>query len=442
MKNKQRRAIILGASITGLFAGRILSDFFEEVLLLDKEALDLGNEPRKAVPQGGHIHAILTPTVHILKRFLPELIEDLRASRVNFFDGGKEWRFHVYGNFLINGETGQMLIGSTRPFFEDRLRRRVGDIGNVNISAKHDFLSWIPGADNKSVMGVHIRNPDGEVELEADLIVDARGRGSTLTKELQGLGYESPFQEKVEIGMEYTSRLYRADDFKPEWNLLIINPSVPKSWTGGLIEKVENDMWIVTQFGYFGDKAPQDDEGFLKRAYSLDVPDLANFLEVAEPVSDFRRFGTRQCSMHRFEKLKSFPDRLVVMGDAVCSLNPIYGQGMTKAAREAEYLWDSLSTHLKTNDSLNGFTDTFRKGLPSAGAEWAWQLTSGNDLGYPQTKGERRFGNTFMGWYMRRLFLSSAKNLDTRRRLFNVLMLVNSPEHLMEPGMIGHALGF
>ena len=130
------------------------------------------------------------------------------------------------------------------------------------------------------------------------------------------------------------------------------------------------------------------------------------------------------------------------MGDAVCNLNPIYGQGMTKAAKEAEYLWDSLSAHLTKSDSLDGFAAKFRHGLPGAGAEWAWQLTSGADLGYPQTTGKRQAIGPFMGWYMKRLFLRSARSLDARRRLFDTLMLVNPPEHLFKPGMIRHALGF
>ena len=130
------------------------------------------------------------------------------------------------------------------------------------------------------------------------------------------------------------------------------------------------------------------------------------------------------------------------MGDAVCRLNPIYGQGMTKSAREAGYLWDSLSDHLKQTDSLDGFAPAFRRNLPAAGAEWAWQLTAGADLGYPQTTGERPPNGAFMGWYMKRLFLRSANSIDARKRLFDTLMLVNPPEHLMQPRMILHAIGF
>lgn len=436
------RAVIVGASVAGLFASRVLADHFDEVLLVDKEPLDQGPAPRKAVPQGNHVHGILTPTFHNLERFLPELIDDLTRSGAHIFDGGGNWRFHVYGNFLKNGETGQTLIGATRPFFEERLRRTVTGFSNIELKAEHRFKNWVTSEDRSRVAGIVASTDAGNVELSAELVVDARGRGSTLSRELQELGYEAPAEERVGVDLGYTTRLYKAPGFLPDWNLLILNPSVPESWVGGLIEKVENEKFIVTQFGYFGDHAPSDDDGFLECARALPVLDIAEFLELAEPVSDFHTFGTKQCKMIRFEKLQSFPERLLVIGDAVCNLNPIYGQGVTKAAKEAGHLFDALSSHLEQADSLDGFSDIFRRSLPGAGAEWAWQLTTGADLGYPQTTGKRAPIGPLMGWYMKRLFLRSAKSLDARKRLFDTLMLVNSPAHLFKPGMIRHALGF
>ncbi len=442
MNNKQGRAVVIGASVAGLFAGRVLADYFDEVILVDKEGLDGGATPRKAVPQGNHIHGILTPTYHVLQRYLPDLIDELIDNGAHVFDGGRDWRFHVYGNVLTQGETGQTLIGSTRPFFEHHLRRCVSAVQNIEIRAGHRFGNWLTGAGNKGIEGVVVENGAGTVELAADLLVDARGRASTLSKELVDFGFDAPEEELVGVDLGYTSRMYRAADFSPDWNLLILNPSAPEKWIGGLIEKVENEQFIVTQFGYFGDHAPADDDGFLQRARTLDIPDIAEFLEVAEPVSDFQRFGTKQTSMRRFDKLDAFPERLLVIGDAVCNLNPIYGQGMTKAAREADHLWNALSGHLAQNESMDGFADSFRRSLPGAGAAWAWQLTSGADLGYPQTTGKRQPIGPFMGWYMKRLFMRSASSLDARERLFDALMLVKAPENLFKPGMILHALGF
>ena len=442
MSAKQGRAIVVGASVAGLFAGRVLADYFEEVVLFDKERLDEGPAPRKAVPQGGHIHAILSPTFRILKRFVPEVVDDLIAGGAHVFDGGRDWRFHIHGRYLATGETGQRLIGSSRPFFEHHLRNRVKEVPNIDLRADHRFSRWLTTPGNARVAGVVVENGAAEAGVAADLTIDARGLGSSLPTELNEMGYEAPREDVVGVDLGYTTRIYRQPSSSPDWTLLIVNPSAPKSWAGGLIEHIEDDRWIVTQFGYFGDHAAAEENAFLQWARGLPVPDIADFLEAAEPVSNFRRFETPKCSMRRLERLKRFPDRLLVMGDAVCRLNPIYGQGMTKAAREAEYLFDSLSAHFVRSSSLDGFCERFRRTLPAAGAEWAWQLTRGADLGYPQTTGKRQpVIGAFMGWYFKRLFEQSASSLDARKRLFDVLMLVDSPDRLMRPRMIRHAFG-
>ncbi len=140
---QQSRVVVVGASIAGLFAGRVLSDHFDEVILLDKEGLDGGSTPRKAVPQGNHIHAILPPTYRVIQRFMPQLVDELVDGGANIIDGGREWKFHVYGNFMAMGETGQTLIGSTRPYFEDCLRRNVSTLPNLEIKTAHRFRNWI-----------------------------------------------------------------------------------------------------------------------------------------------------------------------------------------------------------------------------------------------------------------------------------------------------------
>ncbi len=438
---QQGRAVVVGASIAGLFAGRALADHFEEVILLDKEGLDGGPTPRKAVPQGNHIHAILPPTYRVIQRFMPQLVDELVDGGANMIDGGREWKFHVYGNFMAMGETGQTLIGSTRPYFEYCLRRNVSSLPNLEIKTAHRFKNWIASDDRSRINGVAVTGPDGDVDINADLVIDARGRASAISKELQELDYEAPTEELVGVDLCYTSRLYRYSGPALDWKFLLINPSAPYTSIGGLIEKVEDGRWIITQFGYFGDQAPPDDAGFLERAKSLPVPDLANFLEKAEPAGDFQTFGTRECRMRRFENLDASPERLLVIGDAVCSLNPIYGQGMTKAALEAEHLSDRLTEHLAQSETLDGFAQSFRKSLPNAGAEWAWQLTTGPDLAYRQTTGERKPGGNLMGLYMKRLFERSQRTVDARRRLFDSLMLAKPPTHLFKPRMIGYVLG-
>ena len=435
------RAVVVGASITGLFAARALSDFFKSVVVLDGDVFETGTNPRKAVPQGNHMHAILPPAYQALKELMPEVIDKLLEGGAHLFDGGRDMKWRHLGHWLTQGETGRTFIGSTRPFFEYHLRQHVEAIENVTILSGHRFREWKIDPSGERVLGVLAQGPKEQVDLESELTVDARGSGSQLPKELVALGFEKSATEVVEVDLTYTSGLFQAPDFSPGWNLLLMDPDAPRKWTGGILQRVEADRWIVTQWGYFGARAPTDDLGFKAFAESLDEPDIADFLGLAKPASECRQYRIPKCYLHRFDQLQRFPDRLLAMGDAVCKLNPIYGQGMTKAAKEGLFLWESLSRLGENGSDLSGFSDQFRLAMGNVGAHWAWQLTSGSDLAYPQAKGKRPLNLNFMNWYVGRLFARAETRLEVRKALMDAMALVKLPESIMRPHLILRALG-
>lgn len=442
MGYERKRAVVLGASIAGLLAGRVLADFFDDVVLVDKDRLDDQATVRKAVPQGNHVHVILTPTYLTLQRFLPGLIDDLIRHGAPVFDAGQDIRVLLRSKALKNGRTSQPIIGSTRPFFEHHLRRHVMQLSNVEIRSGHRVSRWLMDCDGTRVTGVTAACHGRDKIISADLVVDARGRASTLAAELASAGFEMPATELVGVGLGYTSRLYRVRERAPDWSLLYMNVYEPSTPKGGVIARVENDNWLVTQYGYFGQHAPPDDAGFLRFARSLESPDVERFLTGAEPVSEFCKIGIRECRMMRIDKLDASPDRLLAIGDTVCHLNPVYGQGMTKAANEAAYLWRTLADHLADTDCLDGFADEFRRGLPDVGASWAWRLTKGADLSFAAAIGERRIADLLMVCYMKRLLTRATESLETRSRIFDATMLAKPPHSLLEPRMILRAMGF
>jgi 2-polyprenyl-6-methoxyphenol hydroxylase-like FAD-dependent oxidoreductase len=441
MVKRQERAVVLGASIAGLLAGRILADFFDEVILVDKGELDDATAPRRSVPQGNHAHAVLTPTYRVLQRFLPELIDDLVADGATVYDAGQQVRLLFMGEPLARGLTGQPIIGSSRPFFENHLRRRVRALENTEIRSGCRFRGWLTDARRHRVTGVKVSSCAGMAEITADLVVDARGRGSRLPAEMANLGYEPPHIDRVRVDLGYTSRIYRLPGHPPDWHLLHMNAVPPKVWKGGMISRIEDDMWVVTQFGYFGDHAPADDHGFLRFAQSHDAPDICRFLQRTQAVSPFRKYGMRDCEILHIDRLKHFPERLLALGDTVCSLNPVYGQGMTKAAIEAASLWHELTDHRASHSTLDGFSDRFRRCLPDAAAASAWNMTTGADMCFSQTRGRRRVGDGIRVQYAKRILLRAVEDLDARSRMLDVTMLCSPPRSLLKPRMMLYAAG-
>ena len=372
---------------------------------------------------------------------MPDVVNNLRSGGAHLFDGGQHIHWRHLGKWLVRGETGRTFVGSTRPFFEHLLRQHVEMLDNVEIRTGVAFQQWQTDS-SKKVVGVVTSGPDGHVELPSDLATDARGSGSSLPTELVELGFDEVDTERVQVNLSYTSCLFRAPDFAPGWNLLLMDPNAPSEWTGGVLEKVEADRWIVTLWGYFGEQAPSESEGFRSFAESLNQPDIVDFLSIAEPVSDYKHYKIPECHLHHFDRLKRFPDRLIVIGDAVCKLNPIYGQGMTKAAKEGRFLWQSLTQLVNENSTLSQFSDRWRRDMGNVGANWAWQLTSGSDLAYPQTVGKKPASLNFINWYVGRLFASAETTLEVRKALMDAMALAKPPESIMRPRLFLRALGF
>jgi len=441
MPDCRKRAVVVGASVAGLLAGRVLTDFFDDVILIDKGRLKEDATPRKAIPQGNHVHVLMTPAYRALRALIPGLIEDLAESGAPVFDAGDGARVMIFGKPLANGRTNQPIIGSTRPFFEHHLRQRVIRHKNLRVLAGHRFAHWTTDRSTSRVTGVVTTCGDVATEIPADIVVDARGRGSSLASELRTMGYESPAADLVGINLGYTSRIYRVARAVPDWKVLFVPACPPAQPRGAVVARVEGENWVVTQFGYFGENPPANEVGFHRFAQALGIPDVADFLVSAKPVSDFQTLRLRQCRMSRLENLRRFPDRLLALGDTVCKLNPVYAQGISKAAKEAIFLSESLAAHLDSRASLDGYSDRFRIALPEVAASWAWQLTAGVDLVFPEAVGDRRLADRMMVGYVKRLMLRATRDLDARRRIFDATMLMKPPETLLAPRLLMHAIG-
>lgn len=429
------RAVVLGGSMAGLLAARVLADAFAEVVIVDRDKLTGVTEARRGVPQGRHTHGLLARGQQILDDLFPGFTAEAIAAGIPTGDLG-ELRWFFNGLRLRPKNTGLVCVSADRPVLESHVRARVASLPNVSFIEECDIVGLQTEPGGRRVTGARIqRRAAGSAEetLDADLVVDATGRGSRTPVWLEELGYARPAEERIKIDLTYTTRHYRLPDESILNGDLSINPvSSPSHPRGAFFSRVQDGRSILSLTGVLGDAAPTDPEGFLDWVRSLPVPDVYEAIKDAEPLDDAVSFTYPASVRRRYDQLEEFPDRLLVLGDAACSFNPVYGQGMTVAAQEAVV----LSEHL-------------RKGLPEplvflkdiAGViEVPWQISAGGDLGFPEVEGPRPPEVQMMNAYMALLQSAATRDGMVTRTFMRVAGLVDPPTELMSPDTIYRVL--
>jgi 2-polyprenyl-6-methoxyphenol hydroxylase-like FAD-dependent oxidoreductase len=425
------RAVVLGASMAGLLAARVLADTYTQVTVIDRDDLPETPMHRRGVPHGRHAHALLARGQQALEELLPGLTAELIARGVPAGDLLADGRWYLNGHRLRQAPTGLVVLCASRPVLEGHVRARVRALPNVAFLDGCDIIGLVATPDGRRVTGVRVlRRADGAAEqlLGADLVVDATGRGSRTPIWLEALGYARPAEDRVEIGLGYATRTYRLPPDALGGDLAMVHGATPEHPRGGAFLVLEGDRWMVTLGGILGDHPPTDPDGFLAFARSLRFPDIYETIRDAEPLDDPVAFRFPVSVRHRYERLDPFPDRLLVMGDAVCSFNPIYGQGMTVAALEAL----TLRRHLRRGPHPRPhafFADLSRV------VDVPWDIAVGGDLIFPGVQGRRTMKTRLINAYLARLHAAAANDASLGSAFLRVSGLVAPPQSLLAPGV-------
>lgn len=443
-KSAEPHAVVIGGSIAGILAARVLSDYFVRVTVLDRDAFPETPAHRKGIPQSHHAHGLLERGREIIEQLFPGIVGELQA------DGAFSARNTV--PLAVVSPAGKLRsepveAGHTafsRFFLEWHLRRRLLQRTNVTITAHAEVKALLSDPHRTRITGVHVekRHGGGTEILEADLVVDASGRHSPAPKWLVDLGYDAPREETINSNIGYASRFYKKpENFPAEWDSIVINGRPPHNPRAGLILAIENDCWHVTLGGFAGHFPPTDEAGFLEWARALPDPSLYASIRIAEPLTPIRGFRTPKNRLRHFEALKRWPERFIVTGDSVCAFNPIYGQGMTTSALDALVLEDNL--RLQRQHPRAGFEQRFQRAIAQTVAA-PWLIATGEDLRWEGIRLEGagpRFGLRGLHRYMNLVLKQAREDFTVSQAYFDVLHMYAPPESLMHPRVLLRVLG-
>jgi hypothetical protein len=291
MRKIDDHAVVLGASMGGLLAARVLADAYQRVTVVDRDPLLVCGADRKGVPQGRHAHALLPRGAQILEELFPGMLADLEAAGVPVLRNLQELWFSVGGHLLCrDGELPGPSYQPSRAFLEGQVRRRVQGLPNVSIRDRCEVAGLVTTKAIDRVTGVRVLPGRGGAEevLAADLVVDATGRSGRTPAWLKDMGYDPPAEEQVRVDIKYASRHLRlCPGALGEAKLILIGPQ-PGRPTALALFAQEDDRWILTLAGYAGNHPPTDPDGFLAFARGRAPPHVFAAIGSADPLDDIR----------------------------------------------------------------------------------------------------------------------------------------------------------
>lgn len=436
-------AVVIGGSMAGLLAARVLSDHFRQVTILERDPVNDYPEVRKGQPQTRHVHLLFAAGFQVMQHYFPDLRAALVASGAVVTRGGDAVRWYTHGGYRRPADMGAEAVAASRLFLEHLIRQRVLALPGIHLVDQAAVRQLLRTGDASRVDGVLVDRRHGAVdrlgetgEVKGNLVVDCSGRGSRLPRWLLGAGYEQPPVTTVGIDVVYATRIYRRDPESVHGRQLVqIETDAPRERRAGAMLPVEGNRWVVTLGGIHGDCPVRDEESFRAFAAGLPAPDIDNMISHAEPLSGvFTHKFARDVRRH-YEKLDHLPEGLLALGDALASYNPLYGQGMTVAALEAQAL-DRLLAGSKTLDGLP--PRYFRQAAKLI--DTPWQIAVGADFRFPQTTGEKPPGTDLINRYLTRLHRATHHDDVVCRAFLRVANLLEPLSSLFHPRIVWRVL--
>jgi 2-polyprenyl-6-methoxyphenol hydroxylase-like FAD-dependent oxidoreductase len=419
---RRKGAVVIGGSMAGLLAARVLTNHFSAVTIIERDQLVDAPLSRRGVPQGRHTHGLLAGGKRVIDALFPGISAELIAAGALASDIVGDSRWFMEGGCHTRFRSGLEGLMMSRPMLESTVRSFVRKLPGVRFLDGCETGGLVMSPDKTRVVGLKI----GDQVLAADLVVDTAGRGSHSPEWLESAGYPKPHEERVEVGIGYTTRAFRRNPDDLDGDKAVIIAPTPAEKRGGVMLAQEGGRWTVTIISHFGLTPPADLDGFLEFARRLPAPFIYDVISHAEPVGEAAVTRFPASVRRHYEKLERFPEGFLVMGDAISSFNPIYGQGMSAAALESVELDAALAD--SSPDLARRF---FRRAAKVV--DTPWSMAVGNDLRMPEVTGRRTLAVRIINAYLAKLHKAAHQDEEVALAFHRVGNLLAPPASVLHP---------
>ena len=441
--NARKHAAVIGGSIAGLWTARVLADHFDRVTVIDRDHFPDSAEARKGAPQGRQLHVLLVRGQQILDQLFPGVTDELRAEGVSMIRWTDELATrNPNGSWALPYPYGYATMGVSRLLLEWKMRQRLLQNPKIRFVEGRVVSGVLTNDAKTQVTGVRMeaigaeRASVGEETLDTDLVVDCSGRESHVPEWLTALGYAAPEETVIDAHVGYTTRWYQAPpNFKAQWKAISIQSREGNTGRSGWIYPIEHDQWIALMVSV-NVPLPDSDDAFLEFARTLPEPNIYDALKDAAPISPLYRYQRTANQLRYYGALNRLPDGLILIGDAVCAFNPVFGQGMSVSAMEAML----LDQQLRAQSDTAGFALRFQQqvGKLIAGP---WQLATSEDARNLKEGEKIGLGTQLFKTYMDHLFTLLATDPQVGKAFFDVFHLLKPPTSLFAPAVAVKVLG-
>ncbi|MEG4444538.1 FAD-dependent monooxygenase [Microcoleus sp. AT9_B5] len=447
---RESHAIIIGGSLAGLLASRVLAQHFDRVSIVERDFFPEKPAPRPGIPQSRHLHILFNRGKIILEEFFPGLENELVAAGAPSLDPRSIGWFSPAGWAPQFSPDFNDLIMFSRDLLDWQIRRRLAENTNVHFLEGGTVTGLLANASRAEIAGVSVRFRDrhnpGNIHTEnlhADLVVDAGGKVSKTPQWLKTLGWEPPQETVINAFVGYASRIYQCRGKLSDTAPVFVSPGPPFRTRGGAIFPIEGNRWIVGLAGGDRDYPPADEAGFLEFARSLPTPTIYHAIKDAEAITPVYSYRGTENRLRHYDRFSRYPENLIIIGHAVCAFNPVYGQGMTVAALDAQMLDKCLQKQRERypEGDLTGFGRQFQQKLAKIHTV-PWTFAISQDSRYRRSTGAKlnlatRLTIDYMDLVLK-VLVSDAKVCQA---FLEVLHMIESPAVLFSPSIAVKAIG-